>query len=193
MPLGDRFDTVLAAARAGADWAWTELYHDLAPVILGYLRSRGAHSPEDVAGEVFLQVVRDLHRFDGDESRFRSWVFTIAHHRLIDAGRRRRRRPSDPVTDEALERALPHNEGQEGLERVAEAELLEVLNDLTEDQRTVLLLRLFADLSIDDVAEMLGKRPGAVKALQHRAIGRLRRRLERHPYPAGPLERSPER
>lgn len=193
MPLGDRFDTVLAGARAGADWAWTELYHDLAPVILGYLRSRGTQSPEDVAGEVFLQVVRDLHRFEGDESRFRSWVFTIVHHRMIDAGRRQRRRPSDPVTDDTLERALPPKEGEEGLERVAEGELLEVLSDLTEDQRAVLLLRLFADMSIEDAAEVLGKRPGAVKALQHRAIGALRRRLQRHPYPAGRLERSPER
>ena len=65
----------------------------------GYLRAHGAAEPEDLAGEVFLQVVRGLDRFSGAERDFRAWVFTIAHRRLVDdapprrAGRRRRRRP----------------------------------------------------------------------------------------------------
>jgi DNA-directed RNA polymerase specialized sigma24 family protein len=92
----ESFNSVLTAARAGADWAWERIYADLAPVVTGYLRGHGAAEPEDLAGETFLHVVRDLPRFEGDERAFRSWVFTIAHRRLIDDRRRRGRRPVTP-------------------------------------------------------------------------------------------------
>ena len=90
--LGDSFLTVIAAARSGAEWAWATLYRELAPSIRGYLRFRGAEEPDDLLGEVLLQLVRDLDAFDGDERAFRAWVFTIAHHRLLDDRRRQVRR-----------------------------------------------------------------------------------------------------
>ena len=63
--------------------------------MLGYLRANGAPDPEDVLSEAFLQVARDIGGFEGDQESFRAWVFTIAHHRLIDARRRSARRPVD--------------------------------------------------------------------------------------------------
>jgi hypothetical protein len=60
---GDAFGDVLSAARAGAEWAWTRIYDDLAPKVVGYLRGHGAGDPEDVAGEVFLQVVLQQNPF----------------------------------------------------------------------------------------------------------------------------------
>ena len=89
----ERFSDLLAAARAGDEHAWERDLRGLAPIVLGYLRANGAPDPEDVLGETFLQVARDISRFEGDESSFRSWVFTIAHHRLIDARRYSARRP----------------------------------------------------------------------------------------------------
>jgi RNA polymerase sigma-70 factor (ECF subfamily) len=68
---GDAFGDVLLAARAGAEWAWQRIYDDLAPKVVGYLRGHGAGDPEDVAGEVFLQVVRGLPGFSGGERRRR--------------------------------------------------------------------------------------------------------------------------
>jgi RNA polymerase sigma-70 factor, ECF subfamily len=91
MPFGDDFPQVLDAARLGADWAWAAVYRDLAPSARGYLRARGAPDPDDVVGEAFLQVVRDLPRFEGGERELRAWVFTIVHHRLLDARRREAR------------------------------------------------------------------------------------------------------
>ena len=103
----DAFDSVLAAARAGADWAWERIYADLAGSVIGYRRAHGAPDPEDVAGEVFLQVVRDLPRVapgaEDPQRDFRAWVFTIVHRRLLDERRSRSRRPSDPVAPEDLE------------------------------------------------------------------------------------------
>jgi len=89
-------DSVLPAARAGAEWAWERIYRELAPTVTGYLRAHGAGEPEDLTGEVFLQVVRGLERFEGGERAFLAWVFTIAHRRVVDDLRRRARRPVSP-------------------------------------------------------------------------------------------------
>ncbi|HEX9889427.1 MAG TPA: RNA polymerase sigma factor [Nitriliruptorales bacterium] len=174
-----RFDELLSAARAGAEHAWTQLYHELAPALLGYLHSQRLPDPEDVLGEVFLQVVRDLRQFDGDQAKFRSWVFTIAHHRMIDARRRiQRRPPTDPTPTEDLDVHLPPAEAeQQAMDRLTTGEVLALLDDLTGDQREVLVLRLIGGLTHAEVAEVLGKRLGAVKQLQRRALSALEGRL----------------
>src|SRR5688572_6778255 len=77
------------------------VYRDLAPAVLGYLRSQRVKDPEDVLGEVFVQVARDLRRgrFKGDEDALRRWVFSIAHNRAVDAQRKRGRDRSVPTED----------------------------------------------------------------------------------------------
>ena len=179
----ERFTSLLGAAREGSEAAWQELYDSLAPVVLGYLRANAAPDPEDVLGEVFLQVARDLARFDGDERGFRSWVFTIAHHRLIDARRHAARRPVDflPEPPEPLGHA--DDAAEEALARIGNEEVQRILGVLSTDQRTVLLLRVVGDMSIDDVAEAVGKRPGAVKALQRRGLAAVKRELGRKGVP----------
>lgn len=178
--LDDEFAPVLDAARAGADWAWTRLYEDLAPVVLGYLRAHGAANPEDVLGETFLQVVRDLERFEGDESGWRSWVFTVAHRRLVDERRHRGRRPVAPAEDEELAAALPPDPGSEpeALANLGTERVLALLDVLTDEQRSALALRFVAGLTLPEVAEVLGRSPNATKALQRRGLRTLRRHLE---------------
>ncbi len=92
-PRDHDFETRLRAAKNGAEWAWGAIYRDLAGTVSGYLANRGAAEPEDLTSETFLQVARNISSFDGDESAFRSWVFVIAHRRLIDSRRARTRRP----------------------------------------------------------------------------------------------------
>ena len=105
----DRFDgefeSVLAAARTGSPRAHERIFHALAPVVQGYLRLQGASEPEDLTSEVFLAVLRNLGSFEGDEPGFRSWVFTIAHRRLLDERRRAVRRPAPAPLDEAPDQA----------------------------------------------------------------------------------------
>ena len=173
----ERFSSLLESARQGSEAAWQELYDGLAPIVLGYLRANSAPDPEDVLSEVFLQVARDIATFDGEEKGFRSWVFTIAHHRLIDARRHSARRPVELSAEppEPSERA--DDAAEEALERIGTAEVTRVLGTLSEDQRAVLLLRIVGDLSIEDVAKAVGKRPGAVKALQRRGLAAVKREL----------------
>lgn len=184
MALGDDFPDVLAAARGGDEWAWTRLYTDLSPTIVGYLVAQRAPHAEDVASEVFLQMVRDLPRFAGDEVNFRSWVFTITHHRLIDARRRVSRRPAEPTPDETLDRRLPAVEIEsQVLESVTTDELSLLFDEVTRDQRAVLLLRIVGGLTLPEVADVLGKQHESVRALQKRGLSRLRAVMADPAYP----------
>lgn len=172
------FDQIVARARAGDAAAWADLYEEVGGLVVGYLRSQRLPDPEDVAGEVFLQMVRDIHRFEGDRDSFRSWVLTIAHHRLVDDRRRARRRPSLPVApEEFTDTASDETPDLDVLERSSRDELEERLSSLTDEQRTVLMLRVVGDLTLKECAEVMGKRVGAIKGLQHRAVETLRREL----------------
>jgi RNA polymerase sigma factor (sigma-70 family) len=175
----ERFTTLLEAARQGSEAAWQDLYDGLAPVVLGYLRANKAPDPEDVLSEVFLQVARDISKFEGEEPGFRSWVFTIAHHRLIDARRHSARRPVDLSPEAPEPRGRADDAAEEALAQIGLEEVHRVLAALSEDQRAVLLLRVLADMSIEDVAKAVGKRPGAVKALQRRGLAAVKRELAR--------------
>ena len=176
--LGESFPEVLQAALLGSEWAWTALYRDLAPLVLGYLRSRGADEPEDLTGEVFLQIARDLPTFKGEEAEFRSWVLAITHHRFIDQRRYRWRHPADPAPDDTiLARAATGDVEQEALGSLATERVRRLIDRLTEDQRAVLMLRIVAGLTVEEVAQVVGKKPNSVKALQRRGLATIRKEI----------------
>jgi RNA polymerase sigma factor (sigma-70 family) len=176
----EQFEALLEAARRGNEAAWAAIYRDLAPPVLGFLRGSRAPEPEDVLGEVFLEVARDVGSFEGDRRQFKAWVFTIAHHRLIDARRRAGRKPVQLVAEppEPPTEQLP-DAAEEALARIGAQEVQRVLGILSPDQRAVLLLRILGDLSIEETAAAVGKRPGAVKQLQRRGLATLKRELEK--------------
>ena len=130
-------------------------------------------------GETFLQVARDIARFDGDEAGFRSWVFTIAHHRLIDARRHSARRPVELSAEPPEPVGRADDAAEEALARIGMEEVQRVLATLSEDQRGGAAAAGVGDLSIEDVAKAVGKRPGAVKALQRRGLAAVKRELAR--------------
>lgn len=187
-----RFERTLAAARQGDETAWAALYAAHAPAILGYARARGAAEPEDVLGDTFEHAARSLHQFSGGESELRAWLLRIAHNRLVDEARRRARNPlgasgERPRSGTAMgaqstrldTEPLAPGADQEALERLGAEELRELIGALSPDQQAVFLLRVLGDLSVAQVADVLGKRVGAVKALQHRASASLARQLRR--------------
>ncbi|HEX4699079.1 MAG TPA: sigma-70 family RNA polymerase sigma factor [Actinomycetes bacterium] len=171
----DDLDALVDAARAGGGWAFGRLWESLAPRVAAYLRAGGVRDADDATSEVFLAAFRGIGRFEGDGAAFRAWLFTIAHHKGVDAHRRSSRQevPLAAVVDELAGRAAPSAEDV-AMARADTAEALSRLAVLTQDQRSVLLLRIVAELSLAETAEVLGKPVGAVKALQHRALARLR-------------------
>ncbi|HEX6424394.1 MAG TPA: RNA polymerase sigma factor [Acidimicrobiales bacterium] len=168
-------------ARAGCPRAFEEIYRLLAGQVASYLRWHRASDPDGLTNDVFAQVHRKLPSFEGDDQGFRSWLFTIAHHRMIDDRRRANRQP--PVQNDV---GLDESAGCGDVEEDAFAVLAcdhvrDLVAVLSPDQRDVVLLRVVADLSVEEVAGLLGKGEGAVKALQHRALSALRRYLGAHP------------
>lgn len=184
----EAFEAVLPAAQAGAAWVARALWEALSVPVAGYLRSGGALEPEDLTSEVFLAVFEHLPQFRGDEPAFRAFVFTIAHRRLMDDLRRRYRRPDLVPWVAGEDKRDVASAEDEALSSLGSARTRALLEALAPDQRDVLVLRIFADLTVEQVAEVLGKRPGAVKALQRRGLAALRKTIlsEGVPLQAGP-------
>ncbi len=179
-------DDLLASARAGEGWAFDELFRRWNPRVTGFVRARGVQDVEVVVNDVFLNAFRALPSFEGDGDAFRSWLFRIARNRVIDEIRREARRPStveleperDPVGGDVTldaDRAF------------SDDRVIALLAHLTDEQREVLALRFVADLTIDQIAAATGRRRGAIKQLQRRALRRLERLLDESPtdpYPS---------
>ena len=178
MATGPAFDQVLVAAQAGAGWAFEVLYRDLAPAVTGYLRLHGAAEPDDLASETFIGVFTGLSGFAGDEDRLRAWVFTIAHRRLVDDWRRRSRRPQLADDPGDLTAHVGGDVEDDVLVRVGTEDVERLCGTLPADQRSVLLLRILADLTVEQVADVMDRSVGAVKALQRRGLRTLRDRIE---------------
>jgi RNA polymerase sigma-70 factor (ECF subfamily) len=172
----DELGAAIEAARAGNPRGFETLFRAFGASVAGYLRAHSTSDPDGLANDVFLRAFRTIATFQGDAAGFRSWLFTIAHHAAVDDARRRKRR----VKEVPLERAPDETGGDveaEVLANLAHERVHALLSALSPDQRDVLLLRIVADLSVSDTAEILGKSFEAVKALQHRALGALRRSI----------------
>jgi len=174
--IGAPFADVLDAARLGSDWAVALLWRDLQPPLLRYLRTAEREAAEDLASETWLEAARGLGRFRGGEPEFRAWLFTIARHRLIDWRRQARRRRTEPVAW-VPDRPGPGGPEEEALGLLATEEALALLAGLPPAQAEVLILRVVGGLDAVQVAAVVGKRPGAVRVLQHRGLRRLAKQL----------------
>lgn len=171
------FESILRAAQGSAEWAWSRLYGWLAADIRGYLRARGAGSPDDLLGEVFVQLARNIGTFEGGAAKFRSWAFMVAHHRLIDEYRHRnsdRSIATEPASLPEVPTAMSVE--AEVLAVMSAAEIRAWLEQhLTDEQQTIVLLSVFGGLDTADIAATLGKKPGTVRVAHHRAMAKLRK------------------
>lgn len=165
----------LIAARSNVSWGWNAIYRSLAPTVTGYLRAQGAAEPEDLAAEVFVQAVKNIKRFQGDVTAFRSWIFCVAHNKLVDDSRYRSRRPVQPVADAGSDRVCSTRVEEQVLNNLASDRVRQMIAELTPDQRSVLFLRILGGLTVDEVARALNKNITAVKALQRRGLASLKK------------------
>jgi RNA polymerase sigma-70 factor (ECF subfamily) len=174
----DGFEAVLAAAQRGDEEAVARLYRDLHPRLSRYLMAREPRAAEDIEGEVWLAVARGIAGFCGGEEAFRGWAFSIARRRLADFRRTGARRATVPVPTAELDRAGPDDPEAIVLDDLsADAAAAFVAATLPHDQAEIVRLRVLGGLSVEQVADLLGKRPGTVRVLQHRALRRLHAEL----------------
>lgn len=177
-PSPDPSSELVARARAGEADALTEIWQRYASAVAGYFRAHGVVDPDDLTSEVFLGVFAKIKKFRGGDEDLRAFVFSVAHHRWVDEMRRGARRGTHHEYDvETDPRSVPSAE-TEALTSIEAQRARDLIAALPPDQREVMLLRFFGDLTLEQTASALGKRTEAVKSLQHRALARLRKILE---------------
>jgi RNA polymerase sigma-70 factor (ECF subfamily) len=146
--------------------------------LVRYLRARAPRDHADLASDTWLDVARNLQAFEGTEDDLTRWIFTVARHRLVDHWRRAQRRPVVPVPDGSLDPGIaPSAEADAFAGALAYEAVERILALLPPEQAEVVLLRVVAGLDGESVAAITGRRPGAVRVAQHRALKRLARQL----------------
>jgi RNA polymerase sigma-70 factor, ECF subfamily len=178
---GRVFESVLLAAQTGDQRALGLIYKTNQPRLLRYLRAAEPRDAEDIASDAWLDACRNLTSFHGDEDAFRGWLFTIARRRLVDHRRRRARRPAEPRAELDDATTTPSAEDDAVAGRLGDEAATRIVSALPAEQAEVVMLRVVADLSVAQVAEIVGKKPGAVRVLQHRALHRLAESLTTDP------------
>lgn len=177
--IGEQFETVLAAAQHDSETAFAELWHDANPALLRYLRVLVSDAADDVAAETWVQVVRGLPTFRGNEQNWRAWLFTTARRRAADRARRLARRPtmSLEVLPDLATAELPDLQSPDAatlaLENLDTRAALALVARLPPLQAEVIMLRVVAGLDVDTTASMVGRSPGAVRVAAHRGLRRL--------------------
>jgi RNA polymerase sigma-70 factor, ECF subfamily len=168
---------LVVRAKAGDHGAFTQIYERYAAAIYRYIYFRvgEAELAEDLQAEVFLRMLEGIHRYEDRGWPISAWLYRIAHDRTVDTMRRRKKRQHVPL--ETWGGSCDGPESTVGIQLDYE-ELNRTLYDLTEDQRQVIILRFMSDMSIQEVATTLGRTEGSVKALQHRGLQSLARRLQ---------------
>jgi len=171
-------DDLLASGQGDCASLFTAVYRAFSPAVAGYLRAGGVEDAEGVTHDVFLALYPKLRSVHGGAKGLRVLIFSIAHARLVDHHRRRGRTAAPVEYDPGRDTRLSASAEDTALDTHAEANALAMLEGLSEDHREVLRLRIIAELSVNDVAAILQKSPGAIAQLQHRALASLRKQLK---------------
>lgn len=170
---------LLKRAQQGDAEAFGALYRAHVQTIHRYIyhRVNNNHLAEDLTADVFTRALRDLPKYHERGKPFIAWLYRIAHARVIDHYRRVERRPAESDID-AEPLAVTPNMDAEMMRHYAARALRQAIATLTNEQQQVIILRFIEGYRIDAVAQVMGKKPNAIKALQHRALRSLASRLE---------------
>jgi RNA polymerase sigma-70 factor (ECF subfamily) len=169
-------ESLVQRAQKNDQEAFAQLYEEHFDKIYRYLALRVGNEmeAEDMTQQVFLNALQSISSFRWKGVPFSAWLFRIAHNQAVDHLRKKKKRASVPLDESLSGGDSPHAT----TERKMDIEQLKAATKrLTEAQREVISLRFTSELSIAQVAKIMGKSQGAVKALQHSAIVALRRTM----------------
>ncbi len=176
---GADFGSALQAAQEGDEQGFVTLFRSVQPALLRYLRTVGGAMADDVAADTWVSVVRNLHKFRGDERGWQAWVFTIARARLRDEQRRAVRRAVPVDADDQLATLPDPCDVLDEVETIMTTEsALALIARLPTEQAEIVMLRHVVGLDVEHTARIVGKRPGTVRVAAHRGLKRLAVLLE---------------
>lgn len=171
-------DEAIRAAQNGDEAAFRVLFRHLQPRLLRYLTGLVGPDAEDVAADAWLQIARDLGTFSGDADKLRGWASRIARNRAIDHMRYMNRRPvSNLQIDDVLDLVSAENVERSALDSLSTDKAIAMISGLPRDQAEAVLLRVVMGLDAATAAQVLGKRPGAVRTAAYRGLRNLAKRL----------------
>ncbi len=136
------------------------------------------HDAEDLTTQTFLRMLEAIGRFRWQSAPFSAWLFRIAHNLAMDHFRAGRRVQAEEDVPE-LPGAEESSAEDQALDSLGHADMLELIEQLSAEQRQVLTLKFLVGFANAEVAGILGKTEGAVKSLQHRALASLQRHVVR--------------
>jgi RNA polymerase sigma-70 factor (ECF subfamily) len=175
-----RIRDLVERAQLGDRAALEELYLIHFDRIYSYLHMTvgSRHDAEDLTTQTFVKMLESIGRFRWRSVPFSAWLFRIAHNLAMDHFRARRRwQPEEEIPEPA---GVEEDSAEEqALASIGDASLLELIADLSPEQRQVLTLKFVFRFSNGEAAAILGKTEGAVKSLQHRALATLHRHVTR--------------
>jgi RNA polymerase sigma-70 factor, ECF subfamily len=187
----------LVAARLREPAALTRIYTAYAPALFRFFMASVSdrHLAEDLTGSTFVSAIEGLPKFRGPVEALGGWLFQIARHDLYDHRRKQARSRIESLDENLTEAAASDgavDPEELAIDRLEGSRVMGALRELSPDQREVLLLRMAAGMTAPEVATVLGKTTGAVKALQHRGLNSLARVLglrspdetQERPYPS---------
>jgi len=177
-PETDDVRALVERAKRGDREAFEELYLLHFDRIYSYLQLSvgNKHDAEDLTNQTFVKMIESIDRFEWRKVPISAWLFRIAHNLAMDHFRSRRRWQSEeepPEPPGSEERSAE----DEAFRAIGQQSMFELIENLSEDQQQVLTLKFAFDFSNAEVGTILGKSEGAVKSLQHRALGSLQRQL----------------
>lgn len=167
-------DEALHALQGNNAELFSAVYQAYAGQVLGYLTAKGVPDPEATTQDVFLAVLPRLDEINGGVNGLRTFIFSVAHARMVDEHRKESRTPDQHEFEPERDSREASSAEAEAMLRLAPYEVMALLEHLGEEQREVLTLRIVAGLTVEQVAGIMGKTAGAVKQLQRRALITLR-------------------
>ncbi len=172
-------DQLIQRARQGDLAAVSELYDLHVARIYQYVRYRTGDDPtaEDITAEVFLRAIESLGSYHDQGAPFIAWLYRIAQARIIDFWRSTKHRQTSPLDDPLLQDGLLATDEDINVDFLQHESLWSALQQLTDDQQNVIILKFMQGLENAEIARVLGKTEGAIKALQRRALETLARLL----------------
>lgn len=178
---------VLDAAVGGDDAAFAVLFGALHPLLRRYATVLVGRQADDVVGDAWLHIARDIRSFRGDVDRFRGWCARIVRNRAVDLVRSDSRRPAELTRhDGHLDSVAPDDTAIDALDNIATSRAVALISSLPREQAEAVMLRVVMGMDARTAADVLGKSPGAVRVAAHRGLRRLGRTLQGPTDDGGP-------
>ena len=178
-------EAALRQAMGGDAAGFVALYRELQPRLFRYAWALVGQDADDVTGEAWLQIARDLPTFFGDLDGFRGWTASITRHRALDLIKTRNRRQAEPrglqVLPELADLTAAGDTAEAAIAALSTAQAVEIIASLPRDQAEAVLLRAVVGLSAEAAGAVLNKRAGAVRVAAHRGLKTLARQIDRAP------------